>query len=159
VSQLIEANNTAYMVTDYEGGGTLESVLDEGEQAATLRVGELGQHLTEGLKDLHDANIEHRDVTPRKIILRHDGSTVLIDFGSVRAPWSVDVDADLRKRRMRVYAAPEQMTQRYPPGPKTDFYGLGAVLYRCILGKPPPSADKRMQLADSWDQLREVDIA
>jgi serine/threonine protein kinase len=77
----------------------------------------------------------------------------------VRAPWSVDVDADLRKRRMRVYAAPEQMTQRYPPGPKTDFYGLGAVLYRCILGKPPPSADKRMQLADSWDQLREVDIA
>ncbi|MFT5390546.1 MAG: serine/threonine protein kinase [Gammaproteobacteria bacterium] len=94
VSQIMEANNTAYMVMAYERGSTLESVLDEGRKMATVRVSEFAVHLAQGLRDLHDANIEHRDVTPRNIILRESGAAVLVGFGAVRAAPYADIEVE-----------------------------------------------------------------
>ena len=48
----------------------------------------------------------------------------------------------------RGFAAPEQFADLGALGPWTDIYGVGACLYACIVGKPPPRADHRLEKDD-----------
>ena len=84
----------------------------------------------------------HRDIKPSNIIIRDDGTPVLIDFGSARQA------VGLKSRTMTSvvtpgYAPLEQYAAKSKQGPATDIYAFGAVLYRCVTGKMPDDATER----------------
>ena len=93
---------------------------------------------------IHKADFLHRDIAPDNIIIRKDGSPVLIDFGSARgeiASHSKTVSALVKPG----YSPYEQYaTTSRQQGPWTDIYALGATLYHAITGKRPPDAPSRM---------------
>ena len=93
---------------------------------------------------MHRGDFLHRDIAPDNIIIRKDGSPVLIDFGSARgdiASHSKTVSALVKPG----YSPYEQYaTTSSKQGPWTDIYALGATLYHALSGKRPPDAPSRM---------------
>ncbi len=146
VFNVFVSNNTAYMVMTYEEGESLHTVL---EHRRTLEQGELLKFLTpvlNGLEKIHDAGFFHCNITPASIVLRKDGSPVLLDFGFARQSLGEKTQT-LSSMLSPGYAAVEQYYGKKGDrlGPWTDIYGLGATLYRCIAGVAPPDALERSQ--------------
>ena len=85
VRDCFEANNTAYIVMDYEEGEPLDRLL---QRLGTLTEGQLKRVLlpvVDGLRQVHAAGFLHRDIKPANIFVRRsDESPVLLDFGSAR---------------------------------------------------------------------------
>lgn len=92
----------------------------------------------------HRRLIVHRDLKPSNILVDHSGRVRLLDFGIARLlnDDSVDVTATALRALTPRYAAPEQFGSE-PTTTATDVFGLGAVLYHLLAGRPP-----RLQAAD-----------
>ncbi len=98
--------------------------------------------ILEGLKLLHKKNILHLSINPDHILIRTDGVPGLTGLGSFYS--NFDAKIDMREIINFEYAPVEQLTkQEKLIGPWSDIYSLGAVLYRCISGSPPPQSLER----------------
>ena len=145
VHRYFRANNTGYMVLQFEEGGSFKAWLKGLKRAP--RQPELDRILApllDALEMVHKGDFLHRDIAPDNIIIRKDGSPVLIDFGSARgeiASHSKTVSALVKPG----YSPYEQYaTTSSKQGPWTDIYALGATLYHALSGKRPPDAPSRM---------------
>ena len=143
VRDCFEANNTAYIVMDYEDGEPLDALL---RRHGTLTEAQLKRVLlpvADGLRQVHAAGFLHRDIKPANIFVRRsDESPVLLDFGSARQALG------RRSRSMTAvasagYSPPEQYERDGPQGAWTDIYALSALCYRAITGEPPIEATRR----------------
>ena len=121
-----EKHNTAYLVMEYEAGRNLRAYLkDRGGVLTDYEIEAIVRPLCEGLGQLHAAGLIHRDFKPDNVLIRHDGSPVLLDFGAV-IPFGVASDVVFTPG----YAPPEQLASRFGvQGAWTDIYALGATLY------------------------------
>ncbi|MCB1550034.1 MAG: serine/threonine protein kinase, partial [Hyphomicrobiaceae bacterium] len=85
VIRVFEALNTAYMVLKFEEGQSLKSWLDGLARRPTQdELDRIVGPLLDALEVLHASDFLHRDIAPDNIIVRPDGSPVLLDFGSAR---------------------------------------------------------------------------
>ena len=101
--------------------------------------------LAGGLDWLHHCGYVHRDLKPRNVLRRDDGTSVLIDFGLVK---KISDSPIAESDRLSVvdghsvgvgtpgYAAPEQFAGG-DATPATDIHALGMIAYRCFDGNPP----------------------
>ncbi len=142
VYRYFEAHNTAYIVMEFAEGETLDEVLKRGvlEEPRLLSV---LMPLLEGLEEVHGVNFLHRDIKPGNIVIRSDGSPVLLDFGAARQA----VGSRSRNITSVVtpgYAPIEQYSTRGNQGPWTDIYALGAVAYEAVSGEAPLDATGRV---------------
>ena len=142
VRQFIEANDTAYMVMDYEEGRPLSRILDQRGTLPEEELKNILEPLLDGLERVHEANVWHRDVKPNNILIRPDGSPVLIDFGAARREVAGS-DRSVMSQFTPTYAALEQVYAAGQQGPWTDIYALGATLYRAVTGEKPTNATER----------------
>jgi serine/threonine protein kinase len=105
------------------------------------------------LEWVHQQGIVHRDIKPANIVLRSDGSAVLIDFGIARESTLGLELQNLTVMASEGYAAPEQYEGKAKPF--TDVYGLAATLYALLAGQVPQGALLRLQ-KDGLKPLREL---
>ncbi|MFQ5937796.1 MAG: protein kinase [Acidiferrobacterales bacterium] len=145
VLRFLETNGTAYMVMEYEEGGSLAAYLRKTGgflNEATL----LGIFLPilGGLQAVHDAGLLHLDIKPDNIYLRSNGQPMLIDFGSARQTKS-KTEQDQKIALTPAYASIEHYPNFGKQGPWTDVYSMGATLYRCTSGTEPAGAMDRFQ--------------
>ena len=143
VARLIEANNTAYMVMDFEPGLTLSQYLKR--QGPTLEEGRvLGIFLPvlDGLEALHRLQLVHRDIKPSNIYVRAYGGPMLIDFGAVRQAIGAQ-SQNLTSLVTPGYAPIEQYSSDGRQGAWSDLYAVGASIYYCMFGHAPADAARR----------------
>ena len=147
VMSVFEANNTAYMVMEYEQGESLEDALKVGSPADEGNLRDIIMPLLDGLKMVHEAGFIHRDIKPDNIYLRDNGTPVLLDFGSARQAMGV-ATRTLTALVTPGYAPLEQYdtsrTGEKKQGTWTDIYALGATMYRAVTGHGPPDAMARV---------------
>jgi serine/threonine protein kinase len=145
VASVFEANNTAYMVMELERGETLHALLARERTLVEDRLRPMLLSLLEGLEVVHGAGFIHRDIKPANVIVRADGTPVLIDFGSARQA----IGQQTRTLTTLIspgYAPYEQyLSGGDRQGPWTDIYSLAATMYRCVVGKPPIDALDRSE--------------
>jgi TPR repeat protein len=142
VRNVFEANNTAYMVMDYELGETLQEILNRRKILDEPDVRMVILPIIDGMKLIHAHGFIHRDIKPANIFIRVDGEPVLLDFGSARQALEENRNA-LTSVFSKGYAPIEQYNMTDDQGPWTDIYALGATVYRCISGIPPCDAVDR----------------
>ncbi|HEX6636424.1 MAG TPA: protein kinase [Steroidobacteraceae bacterium] len=95
------------------------------------------KEIARSLKVVHEAGIIHRDLKPPNVMLRDDGSVVLIDFGLARS--LMGGDSSTRTGVLRgspYYMSPEQ-AQGETLDARTDLYSLGVMLYEMLAGRKP----------------------
>ncbi len=138
VLNVFEANNTAYIVMEYEAGRSLMALVRQGIQYSEPAALELAAALMSGLEQVHDAGFVHRDVKPGNILVSESSPPVLIDFGSARFAMSGKTQL-LTAVVSPGYAPYEQYEGTGDrQGPWTDIYGLGATLYVLASGGKRP---------------------
>jgi serine/threonine protein kinase len=149
------------MVMDYEEGRPLSRILDKRGTLPEEELKNILEPLLDGLERVHDANVWHRDVKPNNILIRPDGSPVLIDFGAARREVA-GTDRSVMSQFTPAYAALEQVYAVDQQGPWTDIYALGATLYRAVTGKKPTNATERFFQGAAYtpaNQLAEGDYS
>ena len=146
VLRYFRANNTAYMVMEYETGQPLHRWLIGRlplDRPTLLRI--LGP-LLDGLEVVHGAGFLHRDIKPGNIYMRADGTPVLLDFGSARR---VETDEGQEQALTAVvtpgFAPAEQYHRHGKQGPWTDLYAFAGVMYWMVTGKLPIEAFARLR--------------
>ena len=153
------ANNTGYMVLEFEEGGSFKAWLKGLKRAPRQpELDRIVAPLLDALELVHKGDYLHRDIAPDNIIIRKDGSPVLIDFGSARgeiASHSKTVSALVKPG----YSPYEQYaTTSSKQGSWTDIYALGATLYHALSGKRPPDAPSRM-VNDEYVSARDAALS
>jgi serine/threonine-protein kinase len=105
---------------------------------------ELTGQLAEGLAAVHACGLLHRDLKPDNVLVDDDGRPRLVDFGLAAPVASADL---ARISGTLPYMAPEQARgQAERIDPRTDVYGVGAVLYELLTGRPPHQGASREEL-------------
>jgi len=154
VSRFIKANNTAYIVMDYEEGLSLQHFLKHCHKLTEKEIRLVSKPILKGLNEIHRRHYLHRDIKPSNIYLRKNGSPVLIDFGSARQAMN-NLNSSTSRVVTAGYTPFEQYNKHDKQGPWTDIYSLGATLYQCISGqKPVDSLDRLAAInGDECDSL------
>ncbi|MBL8884121.1 MAG: serine/threonine protein kinase [Hyphomicrobium sp.] len=147
VYRTFKANNTAYMVLQWEEGQSLKAWLKSlGRAPRQKELDRIIAPLLDALETIHKADFLHRDIAPDNIIIRKSGEPVLIDFGAARG----DIAAHSKTKTVSALVKPgyspyEQYAETSrQQGPWTDIYALAATLYHAITGKRPPDSPSRM---------------
>ncbi len=145
VYRYFKANGTAYMVLSFEEGESLKGWLGALKRAPRQReLDDILAPLLDALETVHAADFLHRDIAPDNIIIRKDGTPVMIDFGSARG----EIAARTRTVSALVkpgYSPYEQYAEiGARQGPWTDIYALGATLYQAISGRRPADSPSRV---------------
>lgn len=138
--RVLECNNTAYIVLDYEEATTLQQWLDKlGRAPKQAELDRVCGRLLEALAVVHAAGVIHRDIRPENVFLRSDLSPVLTGF--TYAATADDDDHVTTLMNVSTYQAPELADHEATnASAASDVYGLAATLYRAVTGKVPPAA-------------------
>ena len=144
VTRVFEANSTAYMVMRFEQGQSFEEWLRGlGRPPAQEELDFVIAPLLDALQMMHAANFLHRDIAPDNIIIRTDGTPVLLDFGAARRAVA-EMSRSLTGIVKAGYSPHEQYTSDGRlQGPWSDLYAFGGTLYRAVTGKAPEEATLR----------------
>ncbi|MFC3490892.1 serine/threonine protein kinase [Glycomyces rhizosphaerae] len=130
----------AYLIMEYVDGKPLSRLLGlwgKLSAADSLRV--VGG-VAEALQVAHTAGIVHRDIKPGNILVRGDGSVVLVDFGIARVSNNLTLTTTGVVLGTVTYMSPEQAAGENLT-PASDLYSLGVVAHQCLAGTPPFRAD------------------
>jgi len=133
------ADDHAYIAMEYFERGDLRSELRAG--MFTERAVEVARQVAQALHVVHAAGIVHRDLKPENVMLRHDGSVALGDFG-VAKPLEHDAALGLaRTRHGEVVGTPYYLSPEQARGgevtPSSDLYSLGVMFYEMLAGTRP----------------------
>jgi serine/threonine-protein kinase len=126
-----------YFAMQYIEGRGLDWVLVEDPPAPADAVRLLAA-VARAVAYLHSQGLIHRDLKPSNILVDSAGRPFLTDFGLARF---LERESSLTQTGAIVgtpsYMAPEQAAGGKEVGPRSDVYGLGAILYELLTGRPP----------------------
>jgi len=130
-----------YIVMEFCDGGDLTKFVGK----ADAPLPRLALEILNGLNDLHKNGKVHRDLKPENVLIKHDGTAVLTDFG-------ISGDRNKRMTERNIFGKPYQMFGTYaymPPEqvnrargistvlPTTDIFSFGVMMYQLLTGELP----------------------
>ena len=143
-----------YLLMEWLAGGTLQQQIERGEVAIGQAV-RWTIDLTQAVAAAHALGIIHRDLKPANVLLEpaaepgEPAMVKLTDFG-LAADQASDQSLTVSGQVLGTphYMAPEQtglLPNLGEPGPACDVYGLGAILFALLAGRPPHGGDSTSQ--------------
>jgi hypothetical protein len=144
-----------YLVTEFLRGETLQDRLAGGPVSVSKAL-QWASEMAEGLAAAHDRGIIHRDLKVANVFITRDEHVKLLDFGiakltdAVGEPRGLSDETHWRTQTGTVlgtpgYMSPEQMRGE-PVDERSDFFGLGAVLYEMLCGRQAFTADSAVEV-------------
>lgn len=144
-------DGTLFLIMELLRGSNLATVLDlTAERGHRLGLADLDpiiEPLVSTLEIAHGAGILHRDLKPSNIFVQTDGSVRLLDFGFAKFLRMRSVTLAGHVAGSPSYIAPEcwkETTEHLDQ--RIDVYGLSAVAFRVLAGRPPFVGDGVVQI-------------
>ena len=141
IHEVGEHEGQPYFTMDLIEGPSLESMLRE-KPAPVHFAAQLCQRLAEAVAAAHAQGVFHRDIKPSNVLLDAQHSPVLTDFGLARLR---DQNTSLTLSG-QIIGTPSYLPPERAAGGRSlsltdeaagDVYGIGAVLYHLLTGRPP----------------------
>jgi eukaryotic-like serine/threonine-protein kinase len=164
VLNFLQANDTVYLVMNYLEGATLQQFivtavgLNNPKVFRESTIRSLFDEVLGGLRVVHQHTMLHLDIKPANIFITEDDRAVLIDFGAARNVLHSD-GKYLQPMFTPGFSGPEMRKRGSAIGPWTDIFAIGACIFSCMKGHPPPDAaspDGTNRLNQYLQELRAV---
>lgn len=126
-----------FICTEFIEGTTLGGMVIAAGPMGVSVVARIGCDLLAAIEALWAKKIVHRDITPRNVMLRSDGSTVLIDLGLARHLELDSLTVTGTSWGTVGYLSPEQCDGWKNLTCKSDVFTLGVLLEECLIGGHP----------------------
>jgi serine/threonine protein kinase len=124
-----------FQVMQFVDGVTVADVVAEHGPLPPAWAAAIGAQAAAVLAAAHEVSIVHRDLTPSNLMLRPDGSVVVLDFGLAVLAGAARFTRMGQIFGTPSYMAPEQI-QNGVADARTDLYALGCVLHELLTGVP-----------------------
>nr|XP_023018669.1 STE20-like serine/threonine-protein kinase isoform X2 [Leptinotarsa decemlineata] len=133
--QLMETNQTIYMVTEYASKGEIFDHLVAKGRMSESEAKRIFSQIVSAVNYCHSQGVVHRDLKAENLLLDHNLNIKLADFGFsnqfTEGCWLSTFCGS------PPYAAPELFQGLQYNGPKADIWSLGVVLYVLVCGSLP----------------------
>jgi serine/threonine protein kinase/S1-C subfamily serine protease len=141
-----------YLIMDYLEGKTISEILREDGHLQPERCVQLIHQACVALAHAHSKGVIHRDIKPSNLIvvIDEDGTEVLkiVDFGIAKLLQTEGSMANLTTTG-EVFGSPAYMSPEQCVGTRadarSDIYGLGCVVYECLMGTSPIRGQTAME--------------
>lgn len=142
VVDIIEDNNTAYVITEYIESITLREFLLKSQTGYLnwSKAKVLFMPVLSVLSSLHEVGIIHGGINPDNLLIGRDGKLRLTGFSVNEARLQ---GSDLTPELFDGYTPIEQYSSAYNFGIWSDIYSFSAVIYRSLVGSVPQDAVSR----------------
>ena len=131
-----DVDGTGFLAMRYVAGRSLDDRLREHGPLPVADTTRIAAEIGGALDALHAAGFVHRDVKPSNILLDDERGALLTDLGlAKRSDYSM-LTAPGQMLGTLDYIAPE-LLRGGKPGPGSDLYALGCVVFECLAGTPP----------------------
>jgi len=135
----------AYIAMEFFPNGDLRRRMRAGPVDPDTAISYLKQAAA-GLGAIHQVGIVHRDMKPDNLMLRHDGSLALADFGVAKqTSMKITETGDGDIVGTPYYLSPEQALGK-PVDARCDLYSLGVMAYELLTGRKPYHASSAQEL-------------
>jgi serine/threonine protein kinase len=143
-----------YLAIEYVPQGSLFSTQVD-RPLSVYQALRLAEQLAETVSYLHRQGIVHGNLKPSNVLLAADGIPRLVDF-RLTGGWFFGPSRDDHYQFSDlVYLAPEYLEDpSLEPNPHVDIYGIGALLYQMLTGRPPYSG---LSVKELREQIRTQD--
>jgi HAMP domain-containing protein len=141
-----EADGMYFITMEYVEGKSVKALITERGRLPVHATLPIARQLCRALEVAHEAGIVHRDIKPHNMVLAPDGVLKVMDFGIARL---LGRTQGMTQTGMVVgtpeYMAPEQLLGEDVDA-RADIYAVGVVIYECLTGRTPHTADNPMAL-------------
>ncbi|HTR03852.1 MAG TPA: protein kinase [Thermoanaerobaculia bacterium] len=136
VYDLVEIEGEEFVSMEFLPGRTLKE-LEESEGMLPLGRGlAIAKGICSGLAAAHRIGVLHRDLKPENVLVGEDGKPHLMDFGIAIESSLYRGDLGDTVPGTPQFLAPE-LLEGNAPGPRTDVYAMGVLLYEMFTGRVP----------------------
>ncbi|KUO11196.1 serine/threonine-protein kinase [Streptomyces sp. DSM 15324] len=125
-----------WIVMEIVRGISLAELLDAEGPLEPARAAHIGAEVLSALRAAHEAGVLHRDVKPANVLMSNDGRVVLTDFGIATVEGTSALTMTGEVIGSPEFLAPERALGR-TPGPESDLWSLGVLLYAAVEGNSP----------------------
>lgn len=136
VFDVVVEDDRPWLVMEHLPSRSLANLLAERERLDPTEAARIGGQVAAALAAAHAAGIVHRDVKPSNVLIGHDGTVKLTDFGISRAAGDGTLTDSGMITGTPAYLAPE-VARGEQPGSASDVFSLGATLYAATEGRSP----------------------
>lgn len=151
IHEFTRSETTACISMEYVSGETLLSKLQRRGALPPVDAVGIAVQICAGLGEAHAQGIVHRDLKPANIVIAHDRTVKIMDFGVARK----SRDAGTASEDLAgtpAYMSPEQLEMKLVTF-QTDIYALGLILFEMVTGTQAFAAENAVELA--FQQLRQ----
>ena len=138
-----------YIAMQFINGGSLSEKLkqfaEQGKLVPTEQALAIIRQIANALGVAHQAGIVHRDLKPGNILIRNDGTPVLVDLGIAAVQGGPKLTQTGNLIGTPNYMSPEQV-RGLPLDGRSDLYSLGVILYELLSGKRPFDAPESIAI-------------
>jgi eukaryotic-like serine/threonine-protein kinase len=149
IHEVGEHEGLPFFSMDFVEGCTLAELVRKGPLPACLAA-TYGQKIAEAVQYAHEHQVLHRDLKPSNILIDGSDQPRITDFGLARR-LDLDRQTALSGELLGTpgYMSPEQASGQHDQvRAPSDIYGLGAMLYHLLTGRPPFMGDTVAGVAD-----------
>ncbi len=133
-----DGDRVSYLAMEYVEGETLQSMIERLGRLPVEGALRIAREVLSGLEYAHSKGIIHRDIKPANVLIAHDQTAKIADFGISR-PQQSSLTAAGSLMGTPNYVSPEQILGRTPT-PRADLFSAGATLYEMLTGTKPFAA-------------------
>jgi serine/threonine-protein kinase len=142
-----ETDGMYFITMEYVEGTSVKELIKERGRLPVHATLPIAKQLCRALEVAHEQGIIHRDIKPHNMVLAPDGVLKVMDFGIARLLGRTT--QGMTQTGMVVgtpeYMAPEQLLGEDVDA-RADIYAIGVVIYECLTGRTPHTADNPMLL-------------